>query len=51
VIGDAAGFVMHLPQSSEVAVIQGAAFGSSPAFRLSFATSYEQLDNDQAMDD
>jgi aspartate aminotransferase len=44
VIGDDSDFVMHLLESREVAVIQGAAFGLSPAFRISFATSYEQLE-------
>ncbi|GAB7526109.1 pyridoxal phosphate-dependent aminotransferase [Paraburkholderia sp. 2C] len=44
VIGDDTDFVMHLLESREVAVIQGAAFGLSPAFRISFATSYEQLE-------
>jgi len=35
--------VMHLLETQDVGVIQGAAFGLSPAFRISFATSYEQL--------
>lgn len=35
--------VLHLLESQDVAVIQGAAFGLSPAFRLSFATSMDQL--------
>jgi aspartate aminotransferase len=44
VIGNDTDFVMYLLESQEVAVIQGAAFGLSPAFRISFATSYEQLE-------
>ncbi|MBN3846562.1 MULTISPECIES: aminotransferase class I/II-fold pyridoxal phosphate-dependent enzyme [Burkholderiaceae] len=36
-------FVMYLLETQDVGVIQGAAFGLSPAFRISFATSYEQL--------
>jgi aspartate aminotransferase len=36
--------VMYLLESQDVAVIQGAAFGLSPAFRISFATSMAQLD-------
>jgi aspartate aminotransferase len=44
VIADDTGFVMYLLESHEVAVIQGAAFGLSPAFRISFATSYQQLE-------
>jgi aspartate aminotransferase len=35
---------MYLLESQEVAVIQGAAFGFSPAFRISFATSFVQLE-------
>lgn len=44
VIGSDTDFVMYLLESEEVAVIQGAAFGLSPAFRISFATSFEQLE-------
>jgi aspartate aminotransferase len=44
VIGNDTDFVMHLLESHEVAVIQGAAFGLSPAFRISFATSFAQLE-------
>ncbi|WP_153136085.1 aminotransferase class I/II-fold pyridoxal phosphate-dependent enzyme [Paraburkholderia agricolaris] len=44
VIGSDTDFVMYLLESQEVAVIQGAAFGLSPAFRISFATSFEQLE-------
>jgi aspartate aminotransferase len=36
-------FVMYLLETQDVGVIHGAAFGLSPAFRISFATSYEQL--------
>jgi aspartate aminotransferase len=43
VIGDDSDFVMYLLETQDVGVIQGAAFGLSPAFRISFATSYEQL--------
>ncbi|MFK4447890.1 aspartate aminotransferase [Caballeronia udeis] len=43
VIGNDTDFVMYLLESQEVAVIQGAAFGLSPAFRISFATSFAQL--------
>ncbi|WP_031359645.1 aminotransferase class I/II-fold pyridoxal phosphate-dependent enzyme [Caballeronia sordidicola] len=44
VIGNDTDFVMYLLESHEVAVIQGAAFGLSPAFRISFATSFAQLE-------
>jgi aspartate aminotransferase len=44
VIGNDTDFVMYLLETQDVAVIQGAAFGLSPAFRISFATSYEQLE-------
>ena len=44
VIGNDTDFVMYLLESQEVAVIQGAAFGLSPAFRISFATSFAQLE-------
>ncbi|RZF29764.1 aminotransferase class I/II-fold pyridoxal phosphate-dependent enzyme [Paraburkholderia sp. UYCP14C] len=43
VIANDSDFVMYLLESQDVGVIQGAAFGLSPAFRISFATSYEQL--------
>src|SRR5579871_4306126 len=43
VIADDSDFVMYLLETQDVGVIQGAAFGLSPAFRISFATSYEQL--------
>jgi len=38
VIGNDTDFVKHLLESQNVAVIQGAAYGQSPFFRLSFAT-------------
>jgi aspartate aminotransferase len=44
VIGNDTDFVMYLLESHEVAVIQGAAFGLSPDFRISFATSFAQLE-------
>jgi aspartate aminotransferase len=44
VIGNDTDFVMYLLQSQDLAVIQGAAYGLSPAFRISFATSFEQLE-------
>jgi aspartate aminotransferase len=44
VIGNDTDLVMHLLETQDVAVIQGAAYGLSPAFRISFATSYEQLE-------
>lgn len=43
-IGNDTDFVMYLLESQDVAVIQGAAFGLSPSFRISFATSFEQLE-------
>ncbi|KXU83946.1 aspartate aminotransferase [Paraburkholderia monticola] len=43
VIANDSDFVMYLLETQDVGVIQGAAFGLSPAFRISFATSYEQL--------
>jgi len=36
-------FILYLLDTQDVAVIQGEAFGISPAFRLSFATSMENL--------
>lgn len=44
VIGNDTDFVMYLLESQDVAVIQGAAFGLSPSFRISFATSFKQLE-------
>lgn len=44
VIRDDSDFVMYLLESQDVGVVQGAAFGLSPAFRISFATSLEQLE-------
>ncbi|HEY2019874.1 aminotransferase class I/II-fold pyridoxal phosphate-dependent enzyme [Paraburkholderia sp.] len=43
VIANDGDFVMYLLETQDVGVIQGAAFGLSPAFRISFATSHEQL--------
>jgi aspartate aminotransferase len=37
-------FVMHLLESQNLAVLQGAAYGVSPFFRISFATSMDKLD-------
>jgi aspartate aminotransferase len=37
-------FVTYLLESEEVAVVQGAAFGLSPYFRISYATSNEALE-------
>jgi aspartate aminotransferase len=37
-------FAKELLASEGVAVVQGAAFGSSPAFRISYATSTEELE-------
>ncbi|QBC30086.1 MULTISPECIES: aminotransferase class I/II-fold pyridoxal phosphate-dependent enzyme [Pandoraea] len=36
-------FILYLLDTQDVAVIQGEAFGISPSFRLSFATSMENL--------
>ena len=36
-------FVMYLLESQNLAVLQGAAYGVSPFFRISFATSVEKL--------
>ncbi|MFJ2992449.1 aminotransferase class I/II-fold pyridoxal phosphate-dependent enzyme [Pandoraea sp. NPDC087047] len=36
-------FILYLLDTQDVAVIQGEAFGISPAFRLSFATSMDNL--------
>ncbi|HZH26731.1 MAG TPA: pyridoxal phosphate-dependent aminotransferase [Azospirillaceae bacterium] len=38
-------FVTYLLESEGVAVVQGAAFGMSPFFRISYATSAEVLEN------
>jgi aspartate aminotransferase len=43
VIANDSDFVMYLLETQDVGVIQGAAFGLSPAFRISLATSSEQL--------
>jgi aspartate aminotransferase len=37
-------FVMYLLESQNLAVLQGAAYGVSPFFRISFATSVEKLE-------
>jgi aspartate aminotransferase len=37
-------FVMHLLDEFKVATVQGAAYGVSPAFRISFATSMEVIE-------
>jgi aspartate aminotransferase len=36
-------FVLYLLESQNLAVLQGAAYGVSPFFRISFATSMAQL--------
>ena len=36
-------FVLYLLESQNLAVLQGAAYGASPFFRISFATSVEKL--------
>ncbi|VVE27684.1 aspartate aminotransferase [Pandoraea iniqua] len=43
VINNDTDFILYLLDTQDVAVIQGEAFGISPAFRLSFATSMENL--------
>ncbi len=44
VIEDDTAFVTYLLETEEVAVVQGAAFGLSPYFRSSYATSNEALE-------
>lgn len=44
VIASDADFEMHLLESQNLAVLQGDAYGLSPFFRISFATSMETLD-------
>ena len=44
VIGTDLDFVTYLLETEEVAVVQGAAFGLSPYFRISYATSNEALE-------
>jgi len=44
VIDNDSAFVMYLLDTQDVAVLQGEAYGVSPAFRISFATSIEQLE-------
>jgi len=36
-------FVMHLLEAQNLAILQGAAYGVSPFFRISFATSIEKI--------
>jgi aspartate aminotransferase len=43
-IGDDEAFVTALLEEEGVAVVQGAAFGQGPAFRVSYATSTETLE-------
>ncbi len=43
VIANDTDFILYLLDTQDVAVIQGEAFGISPSFRLSFATSMENL--------
>ncbi len=43
-IADDGDFATYLLESEEVAVVQGAAFGLSPHFRISYATSDEALE-------
>ena len=44
VIADDTGFVTYLLESEGVAVVQGAAFGLSPYFRISYAASNAELE-------
>ena len=44
VIDNDSAFVMYLLDTQDVAVLQGEAYGVSPAFRISFATSIELLE-------
>jgi aspartate aminotransferase len=44
VIGDDQSFVSELLEQEGVAVVQGSAFGLGPNFRISYATSEEQLE-------
>jgi aspartate aminotransferase len=44
VIADDTAFVTYLLETEGVAVVQGAAFGLSPHFRISYATSTEALE-------
>jgi aspartate aminotransferase len=44
VIGDDTDFVTYLLETEGVAVVQGAAFGLSPYFRISYATATEALE-------
>lgn len=44
VIRDDSDFVMYLLEDFNVATVQGAAYGLSPAFRISFATSIEVIE-------
>lgn len=42
-IDDDSALVMYLLDAQNVGTVQGAAFGLSPAFRISFATSIDEL--------
>ena len=44
VLGSDADFVMHLLESQNLALLQGEAYGLSPFFRISFATSMQILE-------
>jgi aspartate aminotransferase len=44
VLGSDADFVMYLLESQNLALLQGEAYGLSPFFRISFATSMEALE-------
>jgi aspartate aminotransferase len=43
-IKDDSDFVMYLLDDYKVATVQGAAYGISPAFRISFATSMDVIE-------
>ncbi len=44
VIGSDADFVMYMLESQNLALLQGEAYGLSPFFRISFATSMQTLE-------
>jgi aspartate aminotransferase len=44
VVGSDADFVMYLLETQNLALLQGQAYGLSPFFRISFATSMERLE-------
>jgi aspartate aminotransferase len=44
VLGSDADFVMYLLESQNLALLQGEAYGLSPFFRISFATSMQTLE-------